>query len=612
MRIARHFTRENHSPFSGIKLRRIPISALLHRCFETDQDIILEVPAEWTRARIEAFAAGRVFRDGIPTRLRMANDAQVPEWLQRSEPDEAALAALSPHERTRPETSVLDICRRLSGAWTYWGWICGYFDEERDAQAFFDEICHMLAWSIATPSVATWRSLGLHWAYGINEASRYCYIDALTGEIQQKWRHTEERLVHAQLFDAPANPARDSSYRPEAEINLAAFLRSNYQFDHQSFCYAARLWTVALDISIFMAQYPDAARAEAARGNRPIQLRHTSVVGLSAIAGQEPSPTDAAALNTALHSLLAARAFATSAEIAAELGAFPAYTTEHGAAMTNLRSRMTGALAPHIAGMGTSQHVGTNGFASSAIRLIAGLADRIWNDALTHSAEHGIRHAETTAANNNPSAEEIPSPRAFTDAVQLKKEPAGAPAPAAHFPLPTRRVGWIEDLTIDGQVVRLRTEEYPGGSIGALHMEMLEADTQTQHLLNCISSAITIGLQHGVPLDAYIKSFTSSRVASPATERREPGRASAQSILEQALSKFAQTSFSADPTGKVTAGSAEIELESKRNSGFGACPNCSSTPELTRRHDGTLCTHCTEDFPVMTFGHQTSELGNVQ
>jgi len=29
---------------------------------------------------------------------------------------------------------------RLAGTWTYWGWKAGYFDQERDALAFYDEM----------------------------------------------------------------------------------------------------------------------------------------------------------------------------------------------------------------------------------------------------------------------------------------------------------------------------------------------------------------------------------------------------------------------------------------------------------------------------------------
>ena len=50
------------------------------------------------------------------------------------------------------ETSAKQVFDRLAGTWAYWGWKGGYFDSEKDAAAFFDEVRFMLAAQVAAPT----------------------------------------------------------------------------------------------------------------------------------------------------------------------------------------------------------------------------------------------------------------------------------------------------------------------------------------------------------------------------------------------------------------------------------------------------------------------------
>ena len=109
----------------------------------------------------------------------------MPSWLWRSVPDEAALAELPQHQRTRSEASAKQVFDRLAGTWTYWGWKGGYFDAEEDARAFYDELCHMLASQKCAPNSPQWFNTGLHWAYGIDGPGQgHYYVDHKTGGYQ--------------------------------------------------------------------------------------------------------------------------------------------------------------------------------------------------------------------------------------------------------------------------------------------------------------------------------------------------------------------------------------------------------------------------------------------
>src|SRR3569833_991208 len=45
---------------------------------------------------------------------------------------------------TGPEKSARQVIHRLAGCWRHWGESHGYFDSGEDAQAFYDELCHMM------------------------------------------------------------------------------------------------------------------------------------------------------------------------------------------------------------------------------------------------------------------------------------------------------------------------------------------------------------------------------------------------------------------------------------------------------------------------------------
>ncbi len=91
--------------------------------------------------------AQKYFRKaGIPEALKAVPEQGVPEFLWRKTMDEAVSG------KKVGERSAKQVFDRMAGAWTYWGWKGGYFDKEADAQAFYDEMCHMLATQKAAPN----------------------------------------------------------------------------------------------------------------------------------------------------------------------------------------------------------------------------------------------------------------------------------------------------------------------------------------------------------------------------------------------------------------------------------------------------------------------------
>ncbi|MBU1226972.1 MAG: adenosylcobalamin-dependent ribonucleoside-diphosphate reductase, partial [Actinobacteria bacterium] len=72
----------------------------------------------------------------------------------------------------------------LASTWRWWGERYGYFASEADADAFEDELAHMLVTQMAAPNSPQWFNTGLHHAYGITGPPQgFWYVDPDTGKL---------------------------------------------------------------------------------------------------------------------------------------------------------------------------------------------------------------------------------------------------------------------------------------------------------------------------------------------------------------------------------------------------------------------------------------------
>jgi ribonucleoside-diphosphate reductase alpha chain len=90
------------------------------------------------------------------------------------------------------------VFHRLAFTWMDWGRKYGYFDSGEDAQAFYDEIVHMLAHQMAAPNSPQWFNTGLYAVYGIQgPAQGHYYADPETGEVKKSSSAYERPQPHA-------------------------------------------------------------------------------------------------------------------------------------------------------------------------------------------------------------------------------------------------------------------------------------------------------------------------------------------------------------------------------------------------------------------------------
>src|SRR6266852_4094004 len=206
MRLERRYTQAGKSPFAGMAFHAVDSEIR-----NPDGSIVfqlnsIDVPAEWSQVAADILAQKYFRRAGVPARLIRIAEADVPQWLWRAVPDEAALAELPPGDRFGGEHSAAQVFHRMAGAWTYWGWKGGYFDSEDDARTFYDEHCYMLAAQICAPNSPQWFNTGLHWAYGIDGPGQgHWFVDHRDGAAYPSSTAYEHPQPHACFIQSVAD-----------------------------------------------------------------------------------------------------------------------------------------------------------------------------------------------------------------------------------------------------------------------------------------------------------------------------------------------------------------------------------------------------------------------
>ena len=110
-----------------------------------------------------------------------------------------------------------------------------------------------------------------------------------------------------------------------ASLNLMTFRRPDGSFNVPAFTHATRLWTIVLEISVLMAQFPSRRIAELSYEFRTLGLGYANVGALLMSGGLAYDSDRGRALCGAVTALMTGICYATSAEMAEELGPFPGY-----------------------------------------------------------------------------------------------------------------------------------------------------------------------------------------------------------------------------------------------------------------------------------------------
>ena len=141
-----------------------------------------------------------------------------------------------------------------------------------------------------------------------------------------------------------SNPCSEYMFLDDTACNLASLNLLQFRdattkaFDVKGYEHAIRLWTLTLEISVAMAQFPSREIARLSYDYRTLGLGYANIGGLLMSSGIPYDSDHGRAICGALSSILTGRAYATSAEIAARSGAFPGHKANAQAMLRVIRN----------------------------------------------------------------------------------------------------------------------------------------------------------------------------------------------------------------------------------------------------------------------------------
>ena len=180
-----------------------------------------------------------------------------------------------------------------------------------------------------------------------------------------------------------------------ASMNLLTFLKDG-EFQSEEYMHATRLWTVTLEISVLMAQFPSKEIAQRSYDFRTLGLGYANIGGLLMNMGYGYDSNEGRALCGALTAIMTGVSYATSAEMASELGAFPGYAKNAEHMLRVIRNHRRAAQAA------------TDGYEALAVKPVpldhANCPDKslidlslaAWDNALALGEKHGYRNAQVS------------------------------------------------------------------------------------------------------------------------------------------------------------------------------------------------------------------------
>ncbi|NBV61532.1 MAG: vitamin B12-dependent ribonucleotide reductase [Rhodobacteraceae bacterium] len=180
-----------------------------------------------------------------------------------------------------------------------------------------------------------------------------------------------------------------------ASMNLLTFFKDG-AFQTEDYMHASRLWTLTLEISVMMAQFPSKEIAQLSYEFRTLGLGYANIGGLLMNMGFGYDSDEGRALAAALTAIMTGVSYTTSAEIAAELGAFAGYERNKEHMLRVIRNHRRAAYGE------------SDGYEQLAIKPVpldhancpdaslVEIAKNCWDEALRLGTKHGYRNAQAT------------------------------------------------------------------------------------------------------------------------------------------------------------------------------------------------------------------------
>ena len=199
-----------------------------------------------------------------------------------------------------------------------------------------------------------------------------------------------------------SNPCSEYMFLDDTACNLASLNLLQFRdqetgkFEIALFEHAVRLWTVVLEVSVMMAQFPSKEIARLSYDFRTLGLGFANIGGLLMKAGIPYDSHEGRAICAAISAVMTGVSYATSAEMAKELGPFAGFAKnrEHMLrVMRNHRRAAYGAAVGYEAVRTAPVALDESGLKD---KDLATAARRAWDLAVKLGEAHGYRNAQAT------------------------------------------------------------------------------------------------------------------------------------------------------------------------------------------------------------------------
>jgi ribonucleoside-diphosphate reductase alpha chain len=118
--------------------------------------------------------------------------------------------------------------------------------------------------------------------------------------------------------------------------------------------------------------------------------------------------------------------------------------------------------------------------------------------------------------------------------------------------LPDRRSGYTQKARIGGHKIYVRTGEYEDGSLGEIFLDMHREGAAFRSLMNCFAIAVSLGLQHGVPLEEFVDAFIFTRFEPNGVVSGNPHIKMTTSVIDYIFRELAITYLGRHELAQVT------------------------------------------------------------
>ena len=198
-----------------------------------------------------------------------------------------------------------------------------------------------------------------------------------------------------------SNPCSEYMFLDNTACNLASInLRRLYDeasgvFDAEGYEYLIRLWTVVLEVSVLMAQFPSKEVAQLSYDYRTLGLGYANLGSMLMVMGIPYDSEEARGLAGSLTAIMTGISYKTSAELASILGPFPRYAENAEDMLRVMRNHRAAAYDAEDAYVGLS--IKPQGIkAQYSPDYLLKSACKAWDDAVELGEKYGYRNAQST------------------------------------------------------------------------------------------------------------------------------------------------------------------------------------------------------------------------